>query len=106
MCLGEICQVVGLEEGGRLRVRGNVREQVVSPMTLDRNANVGDWVVVHSGFALGWLDPEEAREALALRATTPDPWSPAIDSAPAVPAPAHVRGAGHRPTFSPSEIPS
>jgi len=31
----------------------------------------GDWVVVHSGFALARLDPDEADEALTLRATVP-----------------------------------
>lgn len=93
MCLGEICQVVGLEEGGRLRVRGTLREQVVSPIALSGSVEMGDWVVAHSGFALGRLDPKEAKEALALRATVSAPWAATIDSAPAVPA----------PVFSPSE---
>ncbi len=106
MCLGEICQVVGHESNNRARVRGEVREQTVSLVTLDRRADVGDWIVVHSGFALGWLDPHEAAEALALRATTPGSWSPTTDSAPAVPAPAHVPGAGPQPTFSSSENPT
>lgn len=92
MCLGEICQVVGLEEGGRLRVRGTIREQVVSSLALNGSVDLGDWVVAHSGFALERLDPEEAEAALALRATVPI-FQASIDSAPAVPAPA----------FSPSE---
>lgn len=68
MCLGEICQVIGMEPDGRVRVKGDSREQVVSLMTLETCAEVGDWVVVHSGFALGWLDPSEAADALSLRA--------------------------------------
>jgi len=31
----------------------------------------GDWVVIHSGFALARLTAEEASEATALRTTSP-----------------------------------
>ena len=94
MCLGEICEVVGLEEGGKLRVKSVTREQVVSPMAIEGGVEVGDWLVVHSGFALGKLTPEEAREALALRATDPGSLEPTEVPAPAAPAPKTVPEAG------------
>ncbi len=104
MCLGEICQVVGLEADGRVRVRGEQREQVVSLMTLEKGAEIGDWIVVHSGFALGWLDPDEAAEAVALRSTPTSPPRPPEDSAPAVPALALALSAEHQPPFPSTEV--
>lgn len=37
-----------------------------SLMLLDAEVAVGDYVIVHAGFAIARLDPEEARETLAL----------------------------------------
>jgi len=42
-------------------------KQVVSTALLDEVA-VGDYVIVHVGFALTRLDPEEAQRTLALMA--------------------------------------
>jgi len=36
-------------------------------LTLDEPLHVGDWVTVHSGFALGRLTDEQARAALDVR---------------------------------------
>lgn len=43
---------------------GGVRKQV--SIALVPEARVGDWVVVHVGYAIGLLDPEEAEATLAL----------------------------------------
>jgi hydrogenase expression/formation protein HypC len=104
MCMGEICQVIGLESAGKVRVRGEQREQIVSLMTLEQDAQVGDWLVIHSGFALGRLDPEEADEALALRSGSTRPLLTHLDSAPAVPVPALVESAEHQPPNSSTEV--
>jgi hydrogenase expression/formation protein HypC len=37
-----------------------------SLMILDEPVRVGDFVIVHAGFAISRLDEEEARETLAL----------------------------------------
>ncbi len=106
MCIGEICQVVGVESDGRVRVRGDQREHIVTLMTLEKEAEVGDWLVVHSGFALGWLDPDEAAEATKLRATPPRPTTSPRVSVPAVPAPALAPTAERQPPLSLTEAPS
>jgi len=43
---------------------GGVRRQV--SLVLTPKAQVGDYVIVHTGFALSMLDEEEARETLEL----------------------------------------
>jgi hydrogenase expression/formation protein HypC len=45
-----------------------------SLMLLDQEVAIGDYVIVHAGFAISKLDEEEARETLALmrEAFTPE----------------------------------
>lgn len=43
---------------------GGVRKQV--SLALVPDANVGDYVIVHVGYAISQLDPEEAQRTLAL----------------------------------------
>lgn len=81
MCLGQIGEVVDLldDGSGLVRVDGVVRG--VSLITLVDAVEAvrtvvrpGDWLVVHCGFALARLTPDEARDALELRASpVPDP---------------------------------
>jgi hydrogenase expression/formation protein HypC len=60
MCLGVPMQVTSLSEesavvefeGTRLEVRLDI---------CDRRPEVGDYVIVHAGYAIHWIDPEEAR---------------------------------------------
>ena len=52
-------------------VSGGGRTRTVSLLTLSEQVTPGDWVVIHAGFALGLLTAEEAREATALRNTSP-----------------------------------
>jgi len=42
----------------------------------DENIGLGDWVVIHSGFALERISEAQALDALAIRATPP----PATDA--------------------------
>lgn len=66
MCLGELGQVVELTDGGA-DVRVGERLKSVSLLTLDQPIAPGDWVLVHSGFALGRLTEAEAHEAERIR---------------------------------------
>ena len=70
MCMGEIAQVMDVGTGTAL-VRGGGRTRTVSLLTLPDPVTAGDWVVLHSGFALARLTADEARDATALRATAP-----------------------------------
>jgi len=72
MCLGQIGQVVAVDGAGRATLRSGAQEWHVALLTLDEPPVVGDWLVVHSGFALQRLTAEEARDALAVRAADPD----------------------------------
>ncbi len=65
MCLALPARVVELVEPDSAVVDlGGVRKQV--SIALVPEARIGDWVVVHVGYAIGLLDPEEAEATLAL----------------------------------------
>ncbi|SDP19076.1 Hydrogenase maturation protein HypC [Nakamurella panacisegetis] len=70
MCLGELAQVTEVGPSTAVVSSGD-RIRTVSLLTLADRLTPGDWVLTHSGFALARLTPEEAREAAALRATSP-----------------------------------
>ena len=64
MCLAIPAQITEIEGGrGKVSLAGNVRE---TDFTLIDNPAIGDWVLVHAGFAIERLDPEDALETLAL----------------------------------------
>ncbi len=64
MCLGVPSQVVEIKgESAVVEVGGTRRE--ISLSLLD-NVRVGDWVILHAGFAIEKLSPEEAEKTLAL----------------------------------------
>jgi hydrogenase expression/formation protein HypC len=65
MCLAIPARIVELLEGDACRVElGGVRKEI--SLALVDGAEVGDYVIVHVGFALSKLDPEEAARTLAL----------------------------------------
>jgi len=68
MCLGQIGRVEELLAPDRARVLVDGVEQPVSLLALGAGVGPGDWVVIHSGFALERLAEDEARTALTLRA--------------------------------------
>ena len=65
MCLGVPAEVLRVEEGGRAEVSigGAVREARVD---LVPDVKVGDYVLLHAGFAIQRLDAEAAQEILDL----------------------------------------
>jgi hydrogenase expression/formation protein HypC len=65
MCLAIPAQVVERLEGDDAIVdAGGMRKQI--SLALVPDTAVGDYVIVHVGYALSRLDPEEAERTLAL----------------------------------------
>jgi hydrogenase expression/formation protein HypC len=83
MCLGDVAQVVELAGAGRAVVRAGGRTIDASLLTLGSPIAPGDWILVHSGFALALLTPEEAHEALTIRSAPVAGLAPPRPSAPA-----------------------
>jgi hydrogenase expression/formation protein HypC len=65
MCLALPARIIEIHDGDSATVTlGGVRKQV--SLALVENAEVGDYVIVHVGYALSKLDPAEAKRTLAL----------------------------------------
>ena len=65
MCLAIPAQVVELRDGDNAVVDlAGVRKEI--SLALVENVALGDYVIVHVGYALNKLDPEEAARTLAL----------------------------------------
>lgn len=64
MCLALPCKVVAID-GDTATIDVSGMKKDVSLALVDEVA-VGDWVIVHVGYALTKLDPEEAERTLAL----------------------------------------
>lgn len=65
MCLAIPAQVVELREGDNAVVDlAGVRKEI--SLALVDGVAVGDYVIVHVGYALNKLDPEEAAKTLVL----------------------------------------
>ena len=65
MCLGIPAKVIDLDESGQGKV-DYLGKKVRTNFSLLENVKVGDWVIVHAGFAISKLDEEEAKETLSL----------------------------------------
>ena len=64
MCLAIPAQIIEINDTrAKVELAGNVRDADVS--LIDEPA-VGDWVLIHAGFAIEKLAPEEAAESLKL----------------------------------------
>jgi hydrogenase maturation factor len=70
MCLGDLAQVTDLVDERTVRALVGDRIVTVSLLTLDGPVAAGDWLQVHSGFALARLTDEERLEADRIRNTT------------------------------------
>jgi hydrogenase expression/formation protein HypC len=67
MCLALPARVVALKDADQAVVElGGVRKEVSIALTPE--AQVGDYVIVHVGHAIGVVDPVEAQRTLALLA--------------------------------------
>ena len=68
MCLAIPSRIIEIDDTGLLRMGqvdfGNVTRDVC--LTYVPEAQVGDYVIVHTGFAISQVDEEEAQETLRL----------------------------------------
>lgn len=68
MCLAIPTRVIELRPGAQAVVDlGGIRKEV--SVALVPEAQVGDYVIVHVGHAIGLIDPEEAQRTLELFGT-------------------------------------
>jgi hydrogenase expression/formation protein HypC len=68
MCLGVPAEILSIQDRSLMTTGwvdfGGVRREVC--LELVPEARPGDYVIVHAGFAISWLDKEQAEEMLAL----------------------------------------
>lgn len=74
MCVGVPMQVVSIEGDQAVAEVDGVKREA-SLMLLDQQVRVGDFVIVHAGFAISKLDEEDARETLAMMREVVNPES-------------------------------
>lgn len=67
MCLAIPVQVTELLDGDMAKVSLDGVQKVIS-LALVQDVQVGDYVILHVGYALNKLDPEEAQKTLELLA--------------------------------------
>ncbi|MDI6845135.1 MAG: HypC/HybG/HupF family hydrogenase formation chaperone [Candidatus Saccharicenans sp.] len=65
MCLAVPGKIISIEPNGTGKV-DYMGTTVVANLSLLPEAKVGDWVIVHAGFAISRLDRQEARRTLRL----------------------------------------
>jgi hydrogenase expression/formation protein HypC len=73
MCLGVPMQIISKDDNTAVAEIDGVRREA-SLMLMAEEVNVGDFVIIHAGFAISRLDEDDARETLALmrEAFTPE----------------------------------
>lgn len=77
MCLAIPARVAELQDNDTAMVElGGVRKQI--SLALVDGVSVGDYVIVHVGYALSRLDPEEAEKTLALFAEISEGIDPSL----------------------------
>ncbi|MGD8966092.1 MAG: HypC/HybG/HupF family hydrogenase formation chaperone [Anaerolineae bacterium] len=68
MCLGVPGRIIEAQEGGLMRMGkvdfGGITREIC--LAYVPEADVGDYVIVHAGFAISRIDEAEAQETLAL----------------------------------------
>ena len=64
MCLGIPAKILETGDGTAVVELGGVRREI--SVMLIENASVGEWVIIHAGFAIERLSEEEAEQTLAL----------------------------------------
>jgi len=66
MCLGIPSRVIEIEEGQRTGKIDYLGTKLKTNFALLDNVRIGDWVIVHAGFAISRLDEKDARETLEM----------------------------------------
>ena len=65
MCVGVPMQVISIDGDNIVAETDGVRRQA-SLMILGDEVKVGDFLIIHAGFAISKLDEEEARETIRM----------------------------------------
>jgi len=65
MCVGVPMQVISIDGDTIMAETDGVRRQA-SLMLLADEVKVGDFLIIHAGFAISRLDEEEARETIRM----------------------------------------
>ncbi len=65
MCLAIPAKVIEVDESNQGKI-DYLGTKVKVNFALLENVEVGDWVIVHAGYAISKLDEEEAQETLSL----------------------------------------
>jgi hydrogenase expression/formation protein HypC len=65
MCLAVPAKITRFEDSGQGTV-DYMGSEVKANFSLVPKARLGDWVIIHAGFAISVLDEKEARETLQL----------------------------------------
>ncbi len=65
MCLGVPGKIISISENNVAVVDVNANQVEIS-IVLTPDAQIGQWVLVHAGFAMQIMDESEAEESLAL----------------------------------------
>jgi hydrogenase expression/formation protein HypC len=65
MCLAVPAKITQIDESGQGSV-SYLGSEVKANFSLVPQARLGDWVIVHAGFAISVMDEAEARETLQL----------------------------------------
>jgi len=65
MCVGVPMQVVSIDGDNIVAETDGVRRSA-SLMLLDDDVRIGDFLIIHAGFAISKLDEEEAQETLRM----------------------------------------
>ena len=67
MCIGVPCQIVAIhDQMATVEIGGTQREVRLDLLIDDSEAKIGDFVIVHAGFAIQKIDAHEAEETLQL----------------------------------------
>ncbi|MGQ0764659.1 MAG: HypC/HybG/HupF family hydrogenase formation chaperone [Gemmatimonadota bacterium] len=78
MCLGIPGRVIEFMDPARQLARievGGVRRVINVGLVSSDGLDVGDWVLIHVGFALSRIDEEEAARTIRFLEELGDPWS-------------------------------
>ncbi|MEW6380785.1 MAG: HypC/HybG/HupF family hydrogenase formation chaperone [bacterium] len=64
MCIAVPCQIVAIHDSTAIVEIGGIRKEAW--LDLLSEAQVGDYVIIHAGYAIQKLDAEDAEETLRL----------------------------------------
>lgn len=67
MCIGVPCQIVRIhDQMATIEIGGTQREVCLDLLIDESETRVGDFVIVHAGFAIQRINAQEAEETLQL----------------------------------------